>query len=89
MPTIVVVQVHSLWVADVCDARRLHAEVDDLGKDELVVRQVLFVQLVDADAARALCGEQHNNNTFSYFHVAASHERNNMKSAPYSMVTHQ
>lgn len=61
MPTIVVVQVHSLWIADVGDARRLHAKVDNLGEDELVVRQVLFVQLVDADAARALQGEQHNN----------------------------
>ena len=34
----VTVQVHLLWVADVCDARRLHAEVNDLGEDELVVR---------------------------------------------------
>ena len=54
MPTIVVVQVHSLWVADVCDARRLHAEVDDLRKDKIIVREIFFVQLIDAQTAWSL-----------------------------------
>ena len=49
---------HSLWVSDIGDARRFHAKVHDLRENEIVVRQALLVQLVDAQAARTLLKEK-------------------------------